>query len=514
MTIDERLNERKADQRAPYLAVLVGIVIVVGIAFRFVTTSDLWFDEALSVNIARLPLGELRGALRQDGAPPLYYALLHFWMEVFGTGDVAVRALSGVVSVATLPLAYLAGRRIGGRTVAWAAVLVLASSPYAIRYATESRMYALVVFLVLWGYLALRRALESPVLGRLAVVAVVTALLVATQYWSFYVLAVTGLGLAVAWRRGPPDLRRASGRTIAALVVGGLAFAPWVPTFLSQLAHTGTPWGDPVVPWSGAAAAMISFVGGANHAEAFLLLLPFLLLPLLAVFGRAVSSRLIELDLRTMPEVRWEGAAALAILLLGLTASWAGGTAFEGRYASVVFPLVVLLVAFGLRSFADARVRVGALVVVVLLGFWGAARNVDERRTQAAESADIIRAEARPNDLVVFCPDQIGPDGSRLLAGEHVRQVTFPDLARPERINWIDYRERIDAASPASFARRVLRKAGDSTIFFVAAPGYNNVAGKCEAIAAALAESRSAEIRVLPDLDIFEPQGLSVYRAG
>ena len=54
----------------------------------------LWLDEALSVNIARLPLGDIPGALRHDGAPPLYYVLLHLWMRVFGTGDGAVRALA------------------------------------------------------------------------------------------------------------------------------------------------------------------------------------------------------------------------------------------------------------------------------------------------------------------------------------------------------------------------------------------------------------------------------------
>ena len=511
----EREEHRTQDHRTPaILVVLVGLAIVVGVALRFIVRSELWFDEALSVNIARLPLADLPDALRQDGAPPLYYALLHVWTEIFGTGDVAVRALSGVVAVATLPLAYLAGRRLGGRTVAWAAVLVLVSSPYAIRYATESRMYALVMLLVLWGYLALRRALEAPTLGRLAVVALVTALLVYTQYWCLYVLVATGLGLVVAAGRGPSDLRRPALRTIAAMVVGGLTFLPWVPTFLDQLAHTGTPWGDPVVPWSGAAGALISFVGGEDHAEAFLLLLPFLLLPLLAVFGRALDERRIELDLHTRPAVRWEGAAAYGILLFGLTASWAAGTAFEGRYASVVFPLFVLLVAFGVTTFADPRVRVGVLVVVVLLGFWGAARNVEELRTQAAKSANIVRAEARPGDLVVYCPDQIGPDASRLLEGEDVRQVTFPDLGRPERIDWVDYRERIAAADPAAFVRRVLRKAGDSTIYFVAAPGYNNVAGKCEAIAGALSRSRPADIRVLPDADILEPQGLTVYRAG
>ena len=88
------------------------LLLSAAVILRFVTRSHLWLDEALSVNIARLPFGRLRAALRQDGSPPLYYLLLHGWIRVFGTTDVAVRALSGVIAVLTLPVAWLCGRRI------------------------------------------------------------------------------------------------------------------------------------------------------------------------------------------------------------------------------------------------------------------------------------------------------------------------------------------------------------------------------------------------------------------
>jgi mannosyltransferase len=491
----------------------VVVVLAAGVVLRFVTTVDLWLDEAMSVNIARLPLSDLQSALEQDGAPPLYYVLLHFWIDIFGAGDVAVRSLSGVLAVATLPLAYLAGKRIGGRNVAWWAVLILAASPYAVRYATETRMYALVMLLVLWGYLALRRALESPTLGRLAVVTVVTALLVYSLYWSFYVVAVVGIGLLVAWRRGSPATRHAAPRIILAIAIGGLTLLPWLSTLTYQFQHTGTPWGDPVTPWFAFARALIGFVGGEERSEAFVLIVPMLVLPLLALFGVALDRRRIELDLHTRPAVRVETAAAFGILILGLTVSWIGGTAFDPRYAAVMFPLLVLVTAFGLTAFADARIRIGILVVLVGIGIVSAARNVSDERTQAAQSADVIRAEARPGDLVVYCPDQVGPDVSRLLEGMDLRQRTFPDGDRPERVNWVDYEDRLAAADPAAFGRRMLREAGDSTIWYVSSGGYRNVVGKCEALGATLGDTRAAEVRVLPDEDVFELMGLTSYRA-
>src|SRR4051794_10371382 len=149
----------------------------------------MWLDEALSVNIARLPLGDLRDALKHDGAPPLYYLLLHVWTGVFGTGNEAARSLSGVCMVGAVVAMFFATQRFAGRTAAWIAVILLAANPYAIRYATEARMYALVALLVAYGTLVVQRAIEKPSLGRVAPFAVLVALAIYTQYWCFYIIA-------------------------------------------------------------------------------------------------------------------------------------------------------------------------------------------------------------------------------------------------------------------------------------------------------------------------------------
>ena len=92
-----------------------------GLVFFSYTRSALWLDEALTVNIARLPLSQLQGALKQDGAPPLYYVLLHFWTGVFGSGNVASRSMSGLFMAAAVVATWFAARRFVGRTGAWIA---------------------------------------------------------------------------------------------------------------------------------------------------------------------------------------------------------------------------------------------------------------------------------------------------------------------------------------------------------------------------------------------------------
>jgi hypothetical protein len=505
----------RADPGPPrWLVVGLLLTVAAGLAFRFVTRSDLWLDEALTVNIAKLPLSDLRDALRHDGAPPLFYVLLHGWINVFGSSDVAVRALSGVISVATLPAAWIAGKRLAGRWGAWAAVAVLVSSPYAIRYATETRMYALAMFLVLWGYVLLRRALERGSFWALAGIAVITGALCYTVYWSFYLLAVVGIGLVWrAWRAPELADRQAARGVIVAMVAGGLTFVPWLSTFQYQLQHTGTPWGQARLPWFGVAEAFAQFAGGDKHAESFVYLPALIVLPLLALFGAAVDRSHIDLDLRTRPAVRWETATAFATLVLGLVVSYIGSTAFEGRYAAVMFPLLALVIAYSVMSFASIRVRAGVLAFVVLLGFAGGVRNATENRTQAAQVANVINAEAKPGDTVVYCPDQIGPAVNRLLRPDlQLHQLVYPSGAKPLLIDWVDYVDRIRATDPAAFAKRALTRAGNHTIWYVAAFGYHNVEGKCEGISNALGSQRTEIQRVVAnDEKFFEYQGLIEY---
>ncbi|HEY8526053.1 MAG TPA: glycosyltransferase family 39 protein [Acidimicrobiales bacterium] len=463
---------------------LAGIVVV-GVALRFVTTSSLWLDEALSVNISALPVGDLFEALEHDGHPPLYYLLLHGWMQVFGEGDVAVRALSGVFGVATLPLAWIAGRRLAGPSGARWALAVFALSPYAIRYSSETRMYSLVMLLVLAGYLLLTDALGAPTPKRLAALALLSGLLLLTHYWSFYLLGAVGLLLALRWWRTPAQ-RPATAKVLVAMAAGGVLFLPWLPGFLYQAAHTGTPWGEPFRP-----TEVISFtlndLGGGVVSEAMLGGTVLVVLALLALFTVRSSGHEMALDVRTAPTVRLELAVVALTAGLGCLAGYATSATYQSRYAAVFVPLFLLAAAVGItRVPGPARVAAGAVVVVLSLG--GIAWQQYYERTQAEEAASAIAEHAEPGDVVVYCPDQLGPDYSRALNRhvDDVVEVTYPLLSSPERVDWVDYADRNAAADPAAVAEEVRGRAGGNGIFVVWMSEYRTLEGQCEGLVNAL----------------------------
>jgi mannosyltransferase len=470
---------------------LVVGAVAVGVVLRFVTRSHLWLDEALSADIAALPLGDIPEALRHDGHPPLYYGLLHIWMQVVGRTDVAVRALSGLFALAALPLAYLAGRRAGGRLLGWLTLAVFGLSPFALRFATETRMYSLVSLLVLAGYLllddAVRRGRSG--LGRLAALTVVVAALLWTHYWSLWLLGASAAVLLWgALRAGAPSERRGCRRALGALVVGGLLFLPWLPTMLYQAAHTGTPWADPQRPTAVLAITLTDFGGGvisATTPEPQLFGGVMLVLIFLAVFGVARGRRRIELDLATVPQFRIEAVVVALTLALAVAVMWATGSTFASRYASTILPLVLLLVAGGLSRFRDWRVLGGVLTFVLVLSSVGAVKNVVIDRTQMGQVADNVRSRAQPGDLVVYCPDQLGPAGSRVMPAG-VEQMAFPHLPGDpwpvDRVDWVDYVAR-NAVDPRAYGRAIDAHGDPGRGIFVVYSGtYKTHAGTCDVL--------------------------------
>jgi hypothetical protein len=321
---------------------------------------------------------------------------------------------------------------------------------------------------------------------------------------------VTAFTVAVIAYRADREHRAAPLFVLGALGVGLLAFVPWASEFLYQLRHTGTPWGAPVSPFGSWAAAFSSF-GGNAHAAGWMLLA----LVLLGVFAVAIAGdgRHVVLDLGTVRGVRVEAAVAFGTVALGLLVGRLTGTTFEGRYASVAFPLFVAVGAFGLLAFNDPRVRTGVLVVALALGAWGGISNVGRQRTQAYQLVPIIRDQAAPGDLVVFCPDAIGTDVVGRLRGD-VRTTSFPNLTSSARVDWVDYADHVRRVHPRRFAARLEQLAGAHTIWFVYTDNQTPADTQCAKVADDLALTRPNRTRALePDPYFFEHQGLYRYPA-
>jgi hypothetical protein len=381
----------------------------------------------------------------------------------------------------------LAGRRVGGRITGWAFVALLALSPFAIRYATETRMYSLVMFLVFAGYLLVANALERSSWVRLGGITLVTGALLLSHYWALWLIAASVLVLAWRAKQRAGDERRRTVRVLAAVIVGGVFLVPWLGVMLDQSAHTGTPWADPVRPTT-LVTTTLQDIGGGEFAEGLLLGWTLAGLFVVGLVARSIDKYRLEVDVRTMPLVRREATIVGLTVAIATVAGYATRTTFATRYAAVFFPLFLLVAAVGLTRFVGVAVRGAIAVALLTLGMVGGVHNAITDRTQAGKVAAGIRADAKPGDVVLICPDQLGPSVHRLLpAALGLVQLSYPALSDPALVDWRDYADRNAAADPIAIADAVVARAGGAhSVWLVANGGYKTLFGQCEAVEAEL----------------------------
>ncbi|MDP9398498.1 MAG: glycosyltransferase family 39 protein [Actinomycetota bacterium] len=491
------------------LALAAVLAVLAAIGLRFWTTSALWLDEAQSVAISRLPVPQLLDALRNDGSPPLYYLLLHAWSAQFGTGDFAVRSLSGLISMLTLPVMFRAGVRVGGtRRHGLLAAVVLAANPWALRYATEARMYALVALLVLLAGLALDRVMSAaggpPGHGRRArwrpvvdivLLGLATAGLLLTHYWAIFLLTVIGGVLLVQLRR--PRRRAPALRALAGLALGAILFVPWLPSFLFQVRYTGAPWAD--VPGLARLAALpLEWSGGDTPPARWLVLVMWPLLVLGAVAVPTVRRRATGALGPTPGRVL--ALVVVLTLVLALIATRLTGSGIEVRYTAVVVPLVLLLITLGVRMLPRRQVAavVAALVALGLLAGFDAAR---VQRTQAGDIAETIDTIADSGDVVIYCPDQLAPAVERLINPVGLVQVTVPRSRELAPVNWVDYERRVEQTLGDAIASgSVSRAQSGGAVWLLTSPRYRTHQRACEEVRRGLSR-RGAKAQVMVPLD-------------
>ena len=400
----------------------------------------LWMDEGIAVGIAAHPLREIPGVLRLDGSPPLYYLLLHLWMDAVGRSELAVRALSLLCALLAVPAALWAGAAAAGRRTGWILAVLVACVPFVTRYAQETRMYALVVLL---GFACLGCFIHAYVRREAAYrvpFGLALAALLYTHGWAALLAAGLAAAFAFVLRAAPSAERRRllSDGALGFAVAGALAL-PWMSTLAFQAGHTAAPWATSPSP-AALLDAPAQLFGGRPAALLVLVLIGVALVP------RPRADRTARVLVPAL-------AAAAAVPVL---AGWLLSQvipAWDSRYLAVVLAPALLLAALGL-----ARIRGPALAgLVVLVALWAPA-GASGASSDAALLARQAAPHLRPGDLVVSTALAQVPLLAYYLPPRLRYATTLGPIPDPGVVDWRDVVERLGQGSARAELAPLLRR--------------------------------------------------------
>lgn len=388
------------------LAVLALLVVAGGFLRRYhLGYQSLWFDEADIVQRASHNLGSLLPTLFRPGENgPLYTLFLHYWIGIFGAGEVSVRFPSFLLGTLSIPALYALGRKLGGPLLGLIAAFLLTISPYHIWYSQESKMYAMVMLLTILSVTIFLYALDSNSKWLWAAYVVTTTLGLYVHLAAVLILAAEIIAGIVIWRRANLS-RRSMAISFAALVLPYLPLALWE----TQVVASGSGVSDwyPSVGLVEIVQVILTKFS-INRVSAPWEIIATTTLVLLAIAGLLPSRSDKSPDREFGTRQQWL-LIYMAVPILLLYAINLRVPIFHDRYLLVILPAYYLLAGSGLAFLRGKLVPVMA-AGVILCSFVSYQALVEINYASTPQKEDwrgivqYVQQRARLKDVVFVLP--------------------------------------------------------------------------------------------------------------
>jgi mannosyltransferase len=382
-------------------------------------------DEATSWFIAQLDWSGLWEAVTTSEANAgIYYGLLHFWIS-FGESEVAIRTLSVLCGIATIPIVYALGLRLFDRIPALIGSVLLAVNAFFIENVQDARGYSLATLLIATASYLFVRLLWEPSRGRTVAYVFVSVLAVYAHFFAVLVIGAHVLSLVFVKRAEIPFRS-----LLPAYAAMGVLIAPLVGFSLTNDIGQIDWISDPT--WSRLTDGLKDLTGRGGISVLIGYGVAFVLGLGAAIWARRSDRSSFD---------GWRYAFLLLWALVPIAASFGFSyikPIFEPRYLMGTMPAIALLGAAGLWVI---RLRV-IPIAAVALALVPAAQAVDDwYDTGAVRWAAGVREIARntqPGDgMVFYAPTMLRP---YLYYAERL-DVTedLPELIYPPSYDWLGF---------------------------------------------------------------------------
>jgi len=369
--------------------------VAAALRFHAVAARSFWFDEGISVEIARLGWANFARLLwEREANMSLYYLLLRGWL-LFGGSEFFIRGLSALIGTATVPLLYALGRRFFNSRIGLVAAGLLTVNAYHIRYSQEARGYALAVCMAVLSALFFADFVQSGGERGGIAWAAVSALLLYCHFYGALAVAAEAISLAIA-RPRPFNWKNV------------FRAARWFLYFIFPLMMFVAVRGTSQLNWirgisfSGLFGFFRLYTGNRGWPLEIL----FGAAALLAALALWRSWRSSRFSFETWAHVCTWISLAFPVGFVFAVSEWK--PLFVARYLIVCLPALILIAAMGICAIRPLPLRILALAALAVLSVQGIlayyAADFDLWREDWRSAAYALLAAARPDDGVIFYP--------------------------------------------------------------------------------------------------------------
>jgi hypothetical protein len=286
------LSSKLEESRYKWIG-LSALVIALHAIFKFGALSrlELQGDEAFSVFFAQQTIPELLATLNGEANPPLYYLLLHYWIQLFGIGFSAVKSLNLFLSIGTALALIGLSKRVSNLFMASFVSICFLFSDLHFDFSHEIRAFQLVLLLSVLSYYFFFSFLETQKWWMLVGLSLLTFALPMTHY-NAVLVPFSQFFIALFYVR---DQFWSVLKLCGAYFVAGLIFLPQLLVFRSVVPDD-TFWLG-LSNWNDLKYIAFKVVG---HDRSFYgLIVLYYLAPVIALFGKRRGWMHARFSLRT-----------------------------------------------------------------------------------------------------------------------------------------------------------------------------------------------------------------------
>ena len=386
---------------------LLFLIICLGVFLRMynIGSESIWYDEAVSIRLSLSPIADiLSGKVKDLGNPPLHNICLHYWINLFGKSEMAVRSLSALFGIFSLFLMYKIGKMLFKTKVAFLTTFIYAISPLHIYFSQEARTYSLVTFFCLFSMFFFLKFLRYKNIFYLSGYILTTFLSVYSHYFAFFILLSQNIFLIIYYKKYKNLLSK---WVIGQLLISLSYLVIWIPSFLSQiganenLGRSSETWFMHVIftPIFYSVGRTLIWKDSSFSKLAiyiFLILVIFGVPFVLGVLQLKKNKKILSLLmlLLIMPIII---PVFISILFFPF---------YTSRYSIIATPVWYLIVSLGLTSIKKGKIKIFFIVGIVLLSVLSICHYYNaNNKFEWRLAANYIENNSLTNDVILFDAD-------------------------------------------------------------------------------------------------------------
>lgn len=395
------------------LILLLGILFI-GLFLRVydLGNESIWLDEGYSIRYANLNLPQII-SLQDNGLPPLYYIILHWWIHLFGDSEFSIRFPSVIFGFFAILMIYKIGSQIFDKDVGVLSSLLLGLSIFHIHYSQEARTYSLSVLLTLLSMYFFMKLLKKR--SHIALIGYIlfSILLMYSHVFGLFIIISQNIYLFTLFLLSKEDYKLNLKKWILIQTVLIALFAPWIKSLIIQVLEVAKS-SSPSIPVPSIRSIINSF---STYSGSRLLMLLFLILSSFSIisyektngntdwknFFKSVESYCWKIRFLNTNKIYLLLAWLLTPIILPFIISRFSTPIYYTKYTIVASVAFYLLVAKGISSISHKYVKSIIISVIIAFSFlyvWEYYTKINKE--QWKDVANYIDTNAKNEDLLLF----------------------------------------------------------------------------------------------------------------